>query len=88
MCCQQPCVRLAGQLQPPSAAVDDWRHCQRRGASGFVQLAMDTRTGQRYAFKFIQRGDSFDVKTISRELMNQRMCYGHPNIIQLKASRL
>jgi len=97
-----------------------------------VQLATDSRTARHYAIKFIQRGDSFDVKTISRELMNQvrhsndpclwharkhdrcllhvqspvlyamcmrclrrlmhhsllpqRMCYGHPNIIQLKAS--
>jgi hypothetical protein len=49
-----------------------------------VQLATDVRTGQRYAIKFIRRGNAFDVKTISRELMNQRMCYGHPNIIQLK----
>lgn len=49
-----------------------------------MQLATDVRTGQRYAIKFIRRGSAFDVKTISRELMNQRMCYGHPNIIQLK----
>ena len=51
-----------------------------------MQLATDVRTGQRYAIKFIRRGSAFDVKTISRELMNQRMCYGHPNIIQLKVS--
>lgn len=36
-----------------------------------MQLASDARTGQRYAIKFIRRGNAFDVKTISRELMNQ-----------------
>jgi len=54
-----------------------------RGASGFVQLARDRRTGQLFAIKYIPRGESFDVRTISRELMNQRMCSGHPNVIQL-----
>lgn len=39
-----------------------------------MQLATDVRTGQRYAIKFIRRGNAFDVKTISRELMNQVRC--------------
>lgn len=55
-----------------------------RGASGYVQLARDRRTGQQYAIKYIFRGDNFDARSISRELMNQRMCNGHPNVIQLQ----
>lgn len=58
----------------------------RRGTSGFVQLALDLRTGVEVAIKFIHRGPgapSFDAQHITRELLNHRMVGRHPNIVQL-----
>lgn len=57
-----------------------------RGTSGFVQLALDLRTGQEVAIKFIHRGPGapqFDAQHITRELLNHRMVGRHPNIVQL-----
>lgn len=54
-----------------------------RGASGFVHLARDRRTGIVYAIKYILRGENFNGRSISRELMNQKMCSGHPNVVKL-----
>ena len=54
-----------------------------RGSSGFVQLAVDAHTGQHVAIKFVARGDSFSHTSITRELFNQRLCSGHPHIVQI-----
>jgi hypothetical protein len=56
----------------------------RRGASGFVQLALDTRTNEQIAIKFIERGKRTCHRIIARELLNHRECAMHPHIVQLK----
>ncbi len=57
----------------------------RRGGTGFVQEAIDTATGQHVAVKFIPRSAAgYDPTAVSGELLNQRLCAGHPNIIQLQ----
>ncbi len=48
-----------------------------------MQLAEDTATGERVAIKFIPRL-GFDELTVAREVLNQRACALHPNIIQLQ----
>ena len=55
-----------------------------RGASGFVQLALDRHTGKHVAIKFIRHGQGFESRIVARELINQRMCYAHPHIVQLQ----
>ncbi|DBA88727.1 hypothetical protein WJX77_011390 [Trebouxia sp. C0004] len=52
------------------------------GASAFVVLAEDTVTRQQFAIKFIDRGTTA-IKTAGKEILNQRLCCMHPNIIQL-----
>lgn len=56
------------------------------GASGFVQLVLDTETDEQVAIKFIERGGRTSQRIIARELLNHRECAMHPHIIQLKAS--
>ena len=57
----------------------------RRGGAGFVQEAVDTATGLHVAVKFIPRSAAgYDPTAVSGELLNQRLCAGHPNIIQLQ----
>ena len=55
-----------------------------RGASGFVQLAENTQTGEIVAIKFLERGGNASQRVIARELLNHRECALHPNIVQLK----
>ena len=55
-----------------------------RGASGFVQLAENTETGEIVAIKFLERGGNASQRVIARELLNHRECALHPNIVQLK----
>lgn len=50
-----------------------------------MQLAEDTATGERVAIKFIPRL-GLDELTVARELLNQRACALHPNIIQLQVA--
>lgn len=57
------------------------------GASGFVQLALDTETDEQVAIKFIERGGRTSQRIIARELLNHRECAMHPHIIQLKVTR-
>ena len=60
----------------------------RRGGTGFVQEAIDTATGQHVAVKFIPRSTAgYDPTAVSGELLNQHLCAGHPNIIQLQVRR-
>ena len=57
-----------------------------RGSSAFVQKALDLRTGQEVAIKFIHRwpgAPSFDPHHLTRELLNHRLAGRHPNIVQL-----
>jgi serine/threonine protein kinase len=57
----------------------------RRGTSGFVQKALDMRTGQPVAVKLVPRGpgaQSFDAQHITRELLNHRMVR-HPQQLLL-----
>eukprot|EP00208_Stichococcus_sp_RCC1054_P006645 CAMPEP_0206137726 /NCGR_PEP_ID=MMETSP1473-20131121/2795_1 /ASSEMBLY_ACC=CAM_ASM_001109 /TAXON_ID=1461547 /ORGANISM="Stichococcus sp, Strain RCC1054" /LENGTH=349 /DNA_ID=CAMNT_0053530941 /DNA_START=308 /DNA_END=1357 /DNA_ORIENTATION=- len=54
------------------------------GASGFVQLALDTETDEQVAIKFIERGGRTSQRIIARELLNHRECAMHPHIVQLK----
>jgi hypothetical protein len=60
----------------------------RSGASGFVQLALDTETDEQVAIKFIERGGRTSQRIIARELLNHRECAMHPHIIQLKVPAL
>ena len=48
-----------------------------------MQLAVDLHTGEHVAIKFVERGDSFSHTSITRELFNQRLCSGHPHIVQI-----
>ena len=52
-----------------------------------MQEAVDTVTGRHVAVKFIPRAAAgYDPTAVSGELLNQRLCAGHPNIIQLQVS--
>mmetsp|Transcript_7196 Transcript_7196/g.21173 ORF Transcript_7196/g.21173 Transcript_7196/m.21173 type:complete len:450 (-) Transcript_7196:3238-4587(-) len=55
-----------------------------RGASGFVQLAVNLKTREQVAIKFLERGGGASQRVIARELLNHRECALHPNIVQLK----
>lgn len=44
---------------------------------------MDMHTGEHVAVKFVARGDGFPQQSITRELFNQRLCSGHPHIVQI-----
>lgn len=51
-----------------------------------MQHALDLRTGQEVAIKFIHRGPgaaAFDERHILRELQNHRLAGRHPNIVEL-----
>ncbi len=63
--------------------VADTSSCCCSGSSGFVELAVDMHTGEHVAVKFIARGEGFSHSSIQRELFNQRMCAGHPHIVQI-----
>ena len=56
-----------------------------RGSSGTVCLAVEAETGRRVAIKQIPVRPRFKADAVLRELANQRLCRGHPNIIQLEA---
>ena len=49
-----------------------------------MQLALDHHTGKEVAIKFIRHGPGFESWIVARELINQRMCYAHPHIVQLQ----
>lgn len=55
-----------------------------RGASGSVDLVLDTATGREVAIKSLALDGKYDPEIITRELLNQQQCVGHPNIIQLQ----
>lgn len=71
---------LQSFIMPPSAP----QFCSCSGASGFVQLALDTETDEQVAIKFIERGGRTSQRIIARELLNHRECAMHPHIVQLK----
>lgn len=63
-----------------------WLTDLQRGSSGFVQHALDTRTGKEVAIKFISCGPAaavFDERNVLRELLNHRLAGSHPNIVEL-----
>lgn len=49
-----------------------------------MQLAEDLQTGCHVAVKVIPTNNRFDARTVASELLNQRQCAGHPNIVQLQ----
>lgn len=49
-----------------------------------MQLALDKRTKEQVAIKFLKRGGGASQRVIARELLNHRECALHPNIVQLK----
>ncbi|KAL0055292.1 hypothetical protein WJX82_010289 [Trebouxia sp. C0006] len=53
------------------------------GSSAFVLLAEDKEKMRDVAIKFINRGSN-SIKTAGREILNQRLCCMHPNIIQFQ----
>ncbi|KAL3132801.1 hypothetical protein ABBQ38_006728 [Trebouxia sp. C0009 RCD-2024] len=53
------------------------------GSSAFVLLAEDKQRMKDVAIKFINRGSN-SIKTAGREILNQRLCCNHPNIIQFQ----
>ena len=60
-----------------------------RGSCAAVQLAVDSRTGQRVAIKFIPRHrQTFASGLVLRELQNHKACSGHPHIVELRVRHL
>lgn len=58
------------------------------GASAVVRLALDVRTGQLVAIKFLNYVANLKQR-IGREILNQRLCAVHPHIVQfLEVSRV
>ncbi|KAL0031961.1 hypothetical protein WJX79_009132 [Trebouxia sp. C0005] len=55
----------------------------REGSSGSVHLAVDLRYGNQVAIKFIPRGSN-SIHVVAREVLNQRLCFHHPHIIQFR----
>ena len=57
-----------GAVVPCIGHTDPIRHCYiRRGAHGFVQLALDMKTGEQVAIKFLERtGRKMKTKHILR----------------------
>lgn len=53
------------------------------GAFGFVQLAVDSKTGKNVAIKFIPRGPSKITKHVEREIINHSN-FCHPHVVQFK----
>lgn len=51
-----------------------------------MQLALNAKTQEQVAIKFLERGGGASQRVIARELLNHRECALHPNIVQLKAS--
>ena len=66
--------------------IDDYCFYADRGSSGSVSLAVEVATGQRVAIKQIPVRPRFRAAAVLRELENQRLCRGHPHIIQLQVS--
>lgn len=54
-----------------------------RGATSFVQLALNLRSGDRSAVKFVECAE-LDAVAAMRRLLAHRACSGHPNIVQLQ----
>lgn len=74
-----------GRMQRQGRRRPDWgTGLSCRGASGFVQLALNTQTNEQVAIKFLERGGGSSQRVIARELLNHRECALHPNIVQLK----
>ena len=57
----------------------------RRGAHGTVVLAQDRLTGREVAVKAIPLGTT-NAAVVERELCNQLLAAGHPNVVQLQVS--
>ncbi|KAK9790565.1 hypothetical protein WJX73_007374 [Symbiochloris irregularis] len=53
------------------------------GTFGFVQLALDTKTNEEVAIKFLERGANVS-KSVLREILNHRLCIVHPHIVQFR----
>lgn len=54
------------------------------GASGFVQLAHDGKTGEEVAIKFVPRGSPYLHRAAEREILNHRLLAGHAHIVQFR----
>lgn len=54
-----------------------------RGATSFVQLALNLRSGDRSAVKFVECAE-LDAVAAMRRLLAHRACNVHPNIVQLQ----
>ena len=54
-----------------------------RGANSFVQLALNLRSGDRSAVKFVECA-ALDAVAAMRRLLAHRACNVHPNIVQLQ----
>ncbi|KAK9905286.1 hypothetical protein M0R45_027481 [Rubus argutus] len=52
------------------------------GTSGVAKLVRDKCTGERFAVKFIERGNKID-ENVQGEIINHRSLK-HPNIVQFK----
>ena len=57
------------------------------GASGFVQLAHDGKTGEEVAIKFVPRGSPYLHRAAEREILNHRLLAGHAHIVQFREVR-
>lgn len=53
------------------------------GTFGFVQLALDTHTGQQVAIKFLERGPGIS-KGVVREVRNHLLVSMHPHVVQFR----
>lgn len=63
-------------------------HDLNQGAHGVVELALDMKTGEQVAIKFIRRGHNMKTTHILREVLNQRLCAHHPHIVHLREAFL
>ena len=82
-CCSEALLHPAAHVDQVARSDSRPPGCH-RGASGFVQLALDKRTNEQVAIKFLERGGGASQRVIARELLNHRECALHPNIVQLK----
>ena len=77
------CIRAVQSLAAYRKRVNDCGLARCRGASSFVQLALNLRSGDRSAVKFVECAE-LDAVAAMRRLLAHRACNVHPNIVQLQ----
>lgn len=75
----------ADYLEDPLFAHTRYRKIKdlNEGTFGIVLLALDIRSNEQVAIKFLERGVGVN-KSVLREILNHRLCVVHPNIVQFR----